>query len=113
MHGMLQYMGVTKVEHDWDTELILELPTFLHANIVMLVFLHDVLHFLFHFMKIWKLIFLCEMWTSLYLIYESGWLFSSIKYEILDISYRKILALLFEDMETHKKMDYLYWGNEA
>ena len=77
-----------------------KLPTFLHANIVMLVFLHDILNFLFHFMKIWKVFFLCVMWTSLYLIYESEWWFSTIKCEVLDISHRKILALLFENMEN-------------
>ena len=52
---------------DW-TELNsnVEVSTFLHANRVILVCLHDLSHFFFHFMKIWKLFFLCEIRACLY-----------------------------------------------
>ena len=75
-----------------------EVPTFLHANIVMLVFLHDVSHFLFHFMKILRLSYV--KFGLVPLSYLSRWWFSTIKCEVMDISHRTILAVVSEDMEN-------------
>ena len=65
------FHGVAKVRNDRESELYsnIELPIFVHANIVMLVLLHDIFNFFIylfiltyfiyfiHTMKIWKLFF--------------------------------------------------------